>query len=127
MALTMDVFPGGSGVEGTKQKLAAAAKQKSTGHVYDRIFVRHWDAWNDGRRSHLFVMPVTGKGDPADVMPNMDADTPSRPFGSPTSSPSRPTAGSWSSPHATWDAKSLGPRISTFIVCPSMRPLRPCV
>ena len=44
--------------------------------------MRHWDAWNDGRRSHLFVMPVTGKGEPVDVMPNMDADTPSKPFGS---------------------------------------------
>ena len=82
MALTMEVFPGGQGVEGTKQKLAEAAKRKSTGRVYDRIFVRHWDAWSDGRRSHLFVMPVTGKGEPVDVMPNMDADTPSKPFGS---------------------------------------------
>ena len=78
----MEVFPGSQGVEGTKQKLAEAAKRKSTGRVYDRIFVRHWDAWNDGRRSHLFVMPVTGKGEPVDVMPNMDADTPSKPFGS---------------------------------------------
>ena len=30
MALTMEVFPGGHGVEGTKQKLAEAAKRKST-------------------------------------------------------------------------------------------------
>jgi dipeptidyl aminopeptidase/acylaminoacyl peptidase len=82
MALTMEVFPGGPGVEGTKQKLAEAAKRKGSGRVYDRIFVRHWDAWSDGRRSHLFVMPVTGKGEPVDVMPNMDADTPSKPFGS---------------------------------------------
>jgi dipeptidyl aminopeptidase/acylaminoacyl peptidase len=82
MALSMEVFPGGPGVEGTKQKLAEAAKRKSTGRVYERVFVRHWDTWNDGRRSHLFVMPVTGKGAPVDVMPNMDADTPSKPFGS---------------------------------------------
>jgi dipeptidyl aminopeptidase/acylaminoacyl peptidase len=81
MVFTMEVFPGNQGVEGTKQKLAEAAKRKTTGRVYERIFVRHWDAWNDGRRSHLFVMPVTGKGEPVDVMPNMDADTPSKPFG----------------------------------------------
>ena len=67
MALTMEVFPGGQGAEGTKQKLAEVVKRKSTGRVHDRIFVRHWDAWNDGRRSHLFVMPVTGKGEPVDV------------------------------------------------------------
>ncbi len=81
MALSMEVFPGGQGAEGAKQKLAEAAKRKSTGRVYDRIFVRHWDAWSDGRRSHLFVMPATGKREPLDVMPNMDADTPSKPFG----------------------------------------------
>jgi dipeptidyl aminopeptidase/acylaminoacyl peptidase len=81
LALTMEVFPG-CGVEGTRQKLAEAAKRKETGRVYERIFVRHWDTWNDGRRSHLFVMPVTGKGEPVDMMPKMDADTPSKPFGS---------------------------------------------
>ena len=81
MALTMEVFPGGQGAVGTKQKLAEAAKRKSTGRVYDGVFVRHWDTWSDGRRSHLFVMPATGKGEPVDVMPNMDADTPSKPFG----------------------------------------------
>jgi dipeptidyl aminopeptidase/acylaminoacyl peptidase len=81
MALSMEVFPGGQGAAGAKQKLAEAAKGKSTGRVYDRIFARHWDAWSDGRRSHLFLMPVTGKGEPLDVMPNMDADTPSKPFG----------------------------------------------
>ena len=80
LALTLEVCPG-AGVEGTRQKLAEAAKRKETGRVYDRVFVRHWDAWNDGRRSHLFVMPVTGKGEAVDVMPQMDADTPSKPFG----------------------------------------------
>jgi dipeptidyl aminopeptidase/acylaminoacyl peptidase len=81
MAFAMEVFPGSHGVKGTRQKLAEAAKRKSTGRVYDGIFVRHWDAWNDGRRSHLFVMSATGEGEPVDVMPNMDADTPSKPFG----------------------------------------------
>lgn len=82
IALTMRVFPDGQGVDGTQQKLAEAAKRKATGRVHDKIFVRHWDAWSDGRRSHLFVMSVTGKDAPVDVMPNMDADTPSQPFGS---------------------------------------------
>jgi dipeptidyl aminopeptidase/acylaminoacyl peptidase len=81
MALAMEVFPG-EGVEGTRRKRDEAAKRKATGRVHDRIFVRHWDAWNDGRRSHLFVMPATGKGEPVDVMSHMDADTPSKPFGS---------------------------------------------
>ncbi len=44
--------------------------------------MRHWDTWEDGRRSHLFVKPVAG-GDAVDVMKGMDADTPSQPFGGP--------------------------------------------
>jgi dipeptidyl aminopeptidase/acylaminoacyl peptidase len=80
MALTMEVFPGSS-PEDTKKRLDEIAKGKATGRVYDRVFVRHWDTWKDGRRSHLFVLPASGKGRPIDVMPQMDADCPSKPFG----------------------------------------------
>ncbi|GAI34151.1 unnamed protein product, partial [marine sediment metagenome] len=56
--------------------------RKVSGRTYDRIFVRHWDTWKDGRRSHLFVVPSAG-GDAVDVMQDIDADTPSKPFGGP--------------------------------------------
>lgn len=79
IAFTMDVFVGES-AEASKVKLDAIEAAPQTGRIYDRIFIRHWDQWKDGRRSHLFVMPVSG-GDPVDVMPQMDADTPSKPFG----------------------------------------------
>ena len=81
MAFTMEVFPDANSPAATKQRLDQRAKQKSSGRVYDRLFVRHWDTWTDGRRSHLFVMPATGKGRPVDAMGSMDADTPSKPFG----------------------------------------------
>ena len=83
VAFTMEVFPDCNSADGTKQRLEQQAKRKSTGRIYERIFVRHWDTWKDGRRSHLFVMPSTGKGEPVDVMGEMDADTPSKPFGGP--------------------------------------------
>jgi dipeptidyl aminopeptidase/acylaminoacyl peptidase len=83
MAFTMEVFPDCHSVEDTKARLDEEAERKSTGLIYDRVFIRHWDTWKDGRRSHLFVMPSTGKGEPVDVMGNMDADTPSKPFGGP--------------------------------------------
>ncbi len=83
MAFTMDVFLDCPSAQGTKAKLQQQAKRKHSGRIYDRIFVRHWDTWKDGRRSHLFAMPITGKGKPVDVMANMDADTPSKPFGGP--------------------------------------------
>jgi dipeptidyl aminopeptidase/acylaminoacyl peptidase len=81
LAVTMEVFPGMS-PEATAAKLDATAKDKATGRIYERIFVRHWDTWADGRRSHLFVVPAHG-GEAKDLMPAMDADTPSKPFGGP--------------------------------------------
>jgi dipeptidyl aminopeptidase/acylaminoacyl peptidase len=81
LAVAMDVFPG-QGLEGTVKKLDADAKRKATGRLYDKLFIRHWDTWSDGRRSHLFVVPAAG-GEPRDLMPAMDADTPTKPFGGP--------------------------------------------
>jgi dipeptidyl aminopeptidase/acylaminoacyl peptidase len=77
----MEVFPG-MNAEATAEKLDAVKKSKATGHLYEKLFVRHWDTWSDGRRSHLFVVPKTG-GEAKDLMPAMDADTPSKPFGGP--------------------------------------------
>jgi dipeptidyl aminopeptidase/acylaminoacyl peptidase len=80
LAAALDVFPGTSPTD-TKERLEAEAACKATGRTYDRLFVRHWDAWSDGRRSHLFVLPAGGGGGPVDVMADMDADCPSKPFG----------------------------------------------
>ena len=82
LAFTMDVFPGMTPVA-TAAKLEETGKAKATGRLYDKLFVRHWDTWSDGRRSHLFFMPMHGGGEAKDLMPAMDADTPSKPFGGP--------------------------------------------
>jgi len=82
IAFTMEVFPDCNAAT-TKARLDEIKKRKTTGRIYDRIFVRHWDTWKDGRRSHLFVMPAVGDAEPVDVMLNMDADAPSKPFGGP--------------------------------------------
>jgi len=82
IAFTMDVFPRHSSPECTKKKLDEIASRKRTGRIYEKIFIRHWDTWKDGRRSHVFVIPTKG-GEARDVMPGMDADTPSKPFGGP--------------------------------------------
>jgi len=81
IAFTMEVFPD-CNVASTKDRLDQIKQRKTSGRIYDRIFVRHWDTWKDGRRSHLFVMPWR-RGDAVDVMQGMDADTPSKPFGGP--------------------------------------------
>lgn len=83
MAISLEVFPDANSPAATKKRLDEEAQRKSTGRIYDRGFARHWDAWSDGRRSHLFVLPSSGKGKPVDVMGKMEADCPSKPFGGP--------------------------------------------
>jgi len=81
LGVTMEVFPGMT-PEATAGKLEAIQKGQATGRLYEKLFVRHWDTWADGRRSHLFAVPIDG-GEAKDLMPGMDADTPSKPFGGP--------------------------------------------
>jgi dipeptidyl aminopeptidase/acylaminoacyl peptidase len=82
LAYTMEVFPKDKTAQDTRTRLDEQAKSKATGRIYESLFVRHWDTWEDGRRSHLFVRPTVG-GDAVDVMQGMEADTPSQPFGGP--------------------------------------------
>ncbi len=79
MAFTMEVFPNTS-VDETVKKLEEIKNRKYSGQIYERLFIRHWDTWCDGRRSHIFVMPIEG-GTAVDIMKGMDADSPVKPFG----------------------------------------------
>jgi len=79
LVVSMEVFPGTTPAQ-TKKRQDDDEKKKATGKIYETLFFRHWDTWADGRRSHLFVVPVSG-GEPVDLMKDMDADAPSKPFG----------------------------------------------
>ncbi len=80
LAVALEVFPDAATPAETKERLEAKEKEKATGQLYERLMVRHWDTWKDGRRSHLFLVPVEG-GDPVAVTPGLDADAPTKPFG----------------------------------------------
>ena len=60
LAVALEVFVDCDTLECTSSASTAKEKSKATGQVYDRLFIRHWDTWKDGRRSHLFVVPVAG-------------------------------------------------------------------
>lgn len=79
IAYAMEVFPRHSPEE-TQQQLDELASRKATGRIFDRLFIRHWDTWKDGRRSHVFVRPLEG-GEAVDVMRELDMDAPTKPFG----------------------------------------------
>ena len=69
----------------TKQRLDAAAHAPAHGMLYDKVFVRHWDAWSDGRRSQLFGLALdesgAAMGTPVNLSGSLDGDVPGKPFG----------------------------------------------
>jgi len=74
MAFTSSVYPDCADDEANKKKAEAAEKSKVKGRVFDTLFFRYWNAWRDGTRSHVFVVPAEG-GKAVDVTPG-DFDTP---------------------------------------------------
>lgn len=56
--------------------------EKSEVYIYDDLNYRHWDKWEDGKYSHLFVQDVS-TGEEWDIMKSEPHDTPLQPFGGP--------------------------------------------
>ncbi|RNF86134.1 alpha/beta hydrolase family protein [Montanilutibacter psychrotolerans] len=68
-----------------KKKTDERGARKTSGEIFDRMFIRHWDAWNDGRLNRVFVatLPAPGKQVSTATLVGADVigDAPSRPFG----------------------------------------------
>lgn len=56
---------------------------KSDVNIYDDLNYRHWDAWEDGSFSHVFINTLKGNDEVAtlDIMPNEPHDCPQKPSG----------------------------------------------
>ena len=81
VVVSLAVYPNCDDLACSVARGTEAGERKSTGMVFDRMFVRHWDTWNDGTQNHLFVVNADGSGDPVWVTHGFDGDTPSKPFG----------------------------------------------
>ncbi len=85
MLLSMAVFRDCADLACTKARVDAKEKDKASGKVYDRLFVRHWDTWSDGRNNVLYAAPLDAAGRvngmPVSLSGALDGDVPSKPFG----------------------------------------------
>jgi dipeptidyl aminopeptidase/acylaminoacyl peptidase len=84
LAVALAVHPDCPDLACSVARTEAEAASKSTGVIYDRVFVRHWDTWKDGTQNHVFVAPIGADGRAGEavwVTRGFDGDTPSKPFG----------------------------------------------
>ncbi|HQW59743.1 MAG TPA: S9 family peptidase, partial [Thermomonas sp.] len=84
VALALAVFPEcKADLDCTKKKLDEVEALKTTGKVFDRMFIRHWDTWNDGRLNRVFAAKLGGDMVKTATLLSGDiaGDIPSKPFG----------------------------------------------
>ena len=74
IAFASSVYPDAPDDAANLKRAEAAEKSKVKARVYDRLFYRYWNAWSDGTRSHVFVIPAEG-GKAVDLTPG-DFDAP---------------------------------------------------
>lgn len=80
IAFTSAVYPECSTDACNGAKSKAAGENKVKAHVADELMFRHWNVWDEGTRSHLFVVGVDGSA-PKDLTPGAKYEVPVPPFG----------------------------------------------
>ena len=73
---TSSVYPDCKDDECNKKRDEEKDKNKVKAHVAEHLLFRHWNHWNDGKRSHLFVMASDASSEAKDLMAGADYDVP---------------------------------------------------
>ena len=76
IAFTSGVYPDCKDDECNKKKDEEKEKNKVKAHVAEALLYRHWTHWNEGKRSHLFVMAADGSGTAKDLTQGAEYDVP---------------------------------------------------
>jgi dipeptidyl aminopeptidase/acylaminoacyl peptidase len=74
IAFTSDVYPDCPDEACNAKKLAEAEKSPVKALIFTRLLYRHWNAYKEGKRTHIFVISPDG-GTPHDLTPG-DYDSP---------------------------------------------------
>lgn len=82
IAFVSNVYPDCKDDDCNSKRAAEVEKNKVKAHVYEKTLYRHWTAWWDGTRSHLFIVPASG-GTPRDLTPGANYDVPPFNLGEP--------------------------------------------
>src|SRR5437667_6036423 len=76
IAFTSSVYPDCKDDDCNGKRDAEKEKSKVKAHVAEHLLYRHWTHWNDGKRSHLFVVPADGSAAPRDLTTGANYDVP---------------------------------------------------
>jgi len=80
IAFTSSVYPDCSSDACNATRDSVASTNPVKAHIADQLMFRHWNAWDNGTRSHLFVVSPDGSG-LRDLTPGVRYDVPPGPFG----------------------------------------------
>jgi dipeptidyl aminopeptidase/acylaminoacyl peptidase len=76
IAFTSSVYPDCRDDACNKTRDEQKEKNKVKAHVAEHLLYRHWTHWNEGKRSHLFVLAADGTGQQRDLTPGANYDVP---------------------------------------------------
>lgn len=82
IAFVSDIYPDCADDDCNKRRDAQTEENRVKAKTIDRLLYRHWTAWKDGKRTHVFVVSADG-GAARDLTPG-DFDAPPFSLGGPT-------------------------------------------